>query len=309
MRERDHRPDAGPGGNRRRALLYFAQRLCAVAVAHSVRAPVCGTGGSGFESRQPPFKTRVFGSRLSSPDPKSSKILESGPARGQGDSVAGRLGPAAGPLLSPPGKPLGRAGLGTAGRCSGPPIRLGGGLRVSAASLPSSPKGVFHRPVSSSVDVIDRHDRGDRLSEIDVPAGPIWKILTRLGEPLEPPPVSPARGPPTDWGELVQVHDDRDVFQERMDELPMIDIHSLRSGSRQPADAPVRRRSAPMAKNRRFRGGPGPGTAPKPARHAPLSDQPGPARDAPSAKRRREHHWPGYPLPTPTSALATRKPT
>jgi len=27
-----------------------------------------------------------------------------------------------------------------------------------------------------------------------------------------PPPVSPARGPPTDWGELVQVHDDRDIF-------------------------------------------------------------------------------------------------
>jgi len=25
--------------------------------------------------------------------------------------------------------------------------------------------------------------------------------------------VSPARGPPTDWGELVQIHDDRDVFQ------------------------------------------------------------------------------------------------
>jgi hypothetical protein len=29
--------------------------LCVVAVAHSVRAPVCGTGGSGFESRQPPL--------------------------------------------------------------------------------------------------------------------------------------------------------------------------------------------------------------------------------------------------------------
>jgi len=43
--------------------------------------------------------------------------------------------------------------------------------------------------------------------------GPIRKILTHLGEPLEPPPVSPARGPPTDWGELVQIHDDRDVFQ------------------------------------------------------------------------------------------------
>jgi hypothetical protein len=56
---------------------------------------------------------------------------------------------------------------------------------------------------------------------------PIRKILTHLGEPLEPPPVSPARGPPTDWGELVQVHDNRDVFQRRIDELPAIDIHSL----------------------------------------------------------------------------------
>jgi hypothetical protein len=38
---------------------------------------------------------------------------------------------------------------------------------------------------------------------------------------------SPARGPPTDWGELVQIHDDRDVFQASPDELPAIDIHSL----------------------------------------------------------------------------------
>ncbi len=43
--------------------------------------------------------------------------------------------------------------------------------------------------------------------------GPIRKIPTHLGEPLRPPPDSPARGPPTDWGELVQVHDDRDVLQ------------------------------------------------------------------------------------------------
>jgi len=42
--------------------------------------------------------------------------------------------------------------------------------------------------------------------------GPIRKILTHLGEPLEPPPIAAARGPPTDWGELVQIHDDRDVF-------------------------------------------------------------------------------------------------
>ncbi|MFM8635221.1 MAG: hypothetical protein ACKOEX_10495 [Planctomycetia bacterium] len=57
--------------------------------------------------------------------------------------------------------------------------------------------------------------------------GPIRKILTHLGEPLEPPPLSPARGPPIDWGELVQVHDDRAIFQGRIDELPVIDIHCL----------------------------------------------------------------------------------
>ena len=57
--------------------------------------------------------------------------------------------------------------------------------------------------------------------------GPIRKVLTHLGEPLEPPPVSPARGPPTDWGELVQVHDDRAIFQASPVELPDIDIHSL----------------------------------------------------------------------------------
>ena len=57
--------------------------------------------------------------------------------------------------------------------------------------------------------------------------GPIRKIFTHLGEPLEHPPVSPARGPPTDWGELVQVHDDRAIFQASPDELPAIDIYSL----------------------------------------------------------------------------------
>ena len=55
----------------------------------------------------------------------------------------------------------------------------------------------------------------------------IRDILTHLGEPLEPPPVSPARGPPTDWGEFVQLHDDRETVQGRIDELPVIDIHSL----------------------------------------------------------------------------------
>ena len=66
-----------------------------------------------------------------------------------------------------------------------------------------------------------------RLIAFITEPGPIRKILTHLGEPLEPPPVSPARGPPTDWGELVQVHDDRAVFHASPDDLPAIDIHSL----------------------------------------------------------------------------------
>jgi hypothetical protein len=57
--------------------------------------------------------------------------------------------------------------------------------------------------------------------------GPIRKILTQLGEPLEPPPLASARGPPTDRGKLLQAHDDRDIFQGRIDELPAIDIRSL----------------------------------------------------------------------------------
>ncbi len=53
--------------------------------------------------------------------------------------------------------------------------------------------------------------------------------MARVGEefPLEPPPIAAARGPPTDWDELVQAHDDRDVFQASPDNLPVIDIHSL----------------------------------------------------------------------------------
>ncbi len=55
----------------------------------------------------------------------------------------------------------------------------------------------------------------------------VKQILAHVGEPVEPPPVSPARGPPTEWHELVQAHDDRDLMQASPDELPMIDIHSL----------------------------------------------------------------------------------
>jgi hypothetical protein len=66
-----------------------------------------------------------------------------------------------------------------------------------------------------------------RLIAFITEPGPVRKILTHLGEPLEPPPVSPGRGPPTDWGELVQIHDDRDAIQATPDELPVIDISSL----------------------------------------------------------------------------------
>ena len=59
-----------------------------------------------------------------------------------------------------------------------------------------------------------------RLIAFITDPGLIRKILTHLGEPLEPPPVSPARGPPTDWGELVQVHNECDM-------TPAIDIRSL----------------------------------------------------------------------------------
>jgi len=66
-----------------------------------------------------------------------------------------------------------------------------------------------------------------RLIAFITEPGPIRKILAHLGEPLEPLPISPARGPPTDWGELIQAHDDREAVQVSPDELPVIDIHSL----------------------------------------------------------------------------------
>ncbi len=66
-----------------------------------------------------------------------------------------------------------------------------------------------------------------RLIAFITDPGPVRKILAHVGEPVEPPPVSPARGPPTEWHELVQAHDDRDAMQASPDELPIIDIHSL----------------------------------------------------------------------------------
>ncbi len=55
-----------------------------------------------------------------------------------------------------------------------------------------------------------------RLIAIITDVGPVRKILIHFGELLEPPPLAPARGPPTDWGELVWVHDDIEIDQQHV---------------------------------------------------------------------------------------------
>jgi hypothetical protein len=76
--------------------------------------------------------------------------------------------------------------------------------------------------------LFERADRHGRIVRIEQPIerSPVCSHARRRGH-LRKPPVSPARGPPIDWGELVQMHDERDVFQGRIDELPAIDIRSL----------------------------------------------------------------------------------
>ena len=55
--------------------------------------------------------------------------------------------------------------------------------------------------------------------------GPIRKILEHVAEALEPPYVTPARGPPVVWDDLVQAHGDHSLHQALSNDLPMIDIH------------------------------------------------------------------------------------
>ena len=92
-----------------------------------------------------------------------------------------------------------------------------------------------------------------RLISFITEPGPIRKILTHLGEPLEPPPISPARGPPTDWGELVQAHDDRDVFQST-DRRAARDRHPqpLTAAGRKPPK-PRERRNGELGRDTRRR--------------------------------------------------------
>ena len=64
-----------------------------------------------------------------------------------------------------------------------------------------------------------------RLISFSTDPEPIRKILLHLGEPMDPPRVSPARGPPVDWGDLVQSHGNGMDAQESPADLPVIDIH------------------------------------------------------------------------------------
>ena len=64
-----------------------------------------------------------------------------------------------------------------------------------------------------------------RLISFITDLGPIRKFLTHLGEPLDPPRESPARGPLVDWAELVQSQGAGEFEQASPDDLPMIDIH------------------------------------------------------------------------------------
>lgn len=59
-------------------------------------------------------------------------------------------------------------------------------------------------------------------------AGLVPRPLKHRHHYLEPPPVSAAPRPPTDWGEFVQAHDDRDrdVVHASPEELSVIDIRS-----------------------------------------------------------------------------------
>ena len=78
------------------------------------------------------------------------------------------------------------------------------------------------------------------------------------GEPVEPPPASPARGPPTDWAELVQIHDDRNVLQAT-DRRAARDRHpqplsGVGHEASKPRERPTETRSAPTRARRHRRG-------------------------------------------------------
>jgi hypothetical protein len=126
------------------------------------------------------------------------------------------------------------------GNASSPPLPPGEGRGEGAGntgSLPQSPRShdtsriawaKLLARISEQFPLECPACGGDiRLIAFITDPAPIRKILEAIGEPLEPPPLAPARGPPTPWPDLVQAHDDRDVVQTTPDEFPVIDIHAL----------------------------------------------------------------------------------
>jgi hypothetical protein len=140
-----------------------------------------------------------------------------------------------------PNHPLRRAVTALAiGNASSPPLPPGEGRGEGAGntgSLPQSPRShdtsriawaKLLARISEQFPLECPACGGDiRLIAFITDPAPIRKILEAIGEPLEPPPLAPARGPPTPWPDLVQAHDDRDVVQTTPDEFPVIDIHAL----------------------------------------------------------------------------------
>ena len=114
----------------------------------------------------------------------------------------------------------------------------------------------------------------------------IRKIFMQLGELLEPPPVSPARGPPTNWGEFVQTHDEHDVVQAT-DRRAVCDRHPLAVRSSDPlADARMRTRPAPSTKHLLA----GAAETGNPRDDRPGRHQPWLTRNPPSGQRWRKCH-------------------
>ena len=74
---------------------------------------------------------------------------------------------------------------------------------------------------------VDECDGNVRFITFTNAPGPIRKILSHVGERVEPPQVSPGPGPPIESNELVKAHDDREGVQAPPDEFQVIDIRSL----------------------------------------------------------------------------------
>ena len=136
-------------------------------------------------------------------------------------------------------------------------------MPADAATHPI-PHRQAHPPPSPTSMALECPDCGGdiRLIAFITEPGAIRKILTHLGEPLERPPVSPARGPPTDWCELVQVHYERRRLsgtgrRAARYRYPQPLSPTGHEASTKPPGGRPRRDPAPTPEKRHFKGKPG----------------------------------------------------